>query len=169
MCVILTIFTIDSDIYYVDQIFKECSFSKCKIAFNNQGWIDKGFEDCINLTDVEVKIGSRASDINCLFSGDTALKNVKLIFASIWSNDVRDLFKDCNNLESLIIEGTVDFNITKTIPTKATLTAESITSIVNALVDRSATTAGNISLADIGVNITDEAIEMLIAKNWNII
>ena len=161
--------TMNSNIYYVDQIFKECSFSKCKIAFNNQGWISKGFADCTNLTDVEVTIGSRTSDIDCLFSGDTALKNAKLIFASTWSDDATDLFKDCNNLESLIIEGTVDCNITKTIPTKVSLTAESITSIVNALADRSSTTSGEISLAKIGANITEESITTLTAKNWNII
>lgn len=108
------------------------------------------FLDCANVESIEIN-----------YTGSTPAKN------TITTGN--NVFTGCNALTHFVTNLRIDYDIFASLPAGVVLDAESITSIVNALVDNSGGSVKNITLSGSMANITGEQLVTITSKNWNII
>lgn len=146
--------------FWTDEIYNP------KYPINGTGGtgVDSAFLRNDSITDTKVPITVSGTSTS-VFYNCRALKRIpKLIFSG--ATNINSMFNNCDSLEELYCEGEIPLSIS--FAQSKLLTNESVQSVIDCLKDLTGTTAQTLTLAtSVIVNLTEEQMQTIANKNWN--
>ena len=151
-------------------------------AFYNVGWTDTTYNPKYNITiygnSYALFNGSKVTDTKvdidistCTQTGamfyNSQMRTIRKLIVSPTTVFFANSFQHCANLENITFEGTIDSDIS--FPQSSKLSADSVQSIIDALVDLTGATAQTLTFhATVGGKLTQTQKDAISAKNWTL-
>lgn len=134
--------------------------------------LQQAFTNASNITDTKVPLILQNGSMRATFNLCDILKRIPSLVLQVRTTDTTSTFNGCSNLEEInvVCEGEGGFATSVNLAQSSKLSAESVQSIIDALVDLTGATAQTLTFhATVGANLTDTQKAAISAKNWTLV
>lgn len=134
--------------------------------------LQQAFTNSSNITDTKVPIILQDGSMRAAFNLCGRLKRIPSLVLQVRTTDTVSTFNGCYDLEeiNIVCEGEGGFATDLSLAQSSKLSAESVQSIIDALVDLTGATAQTLTFhATVGANLTKAQKDAISAKNWTLV
>ena len=133
--------------------------------------LQEAFRNSNDIIDTKVPIFLQNGNMRATFNYCVSLKRIPLLVLQVPTTDTTNTFNSCGSLEeiNIVCEGEGGFATNLSFAQSSKLSAESVQSIIDALVDLTGATAQTLSFhATVGAKLTQAQKDAISAKNWTL-
>lgn len=134
--------------------------------------LQQAFTNASKITDTKVPLILQNGSMRATFNYCESLKRIPSLVLQVPTTDTTSTFNGCYNLEeiNIVCEGEGGFATNLSLAQSSKLSAESVQSIIDALVDLTGATAQTITFhATVGAKLTQAQKDAISAKNWTLV